>query len=35
MYILYVYFGKEGGVGEIREKVEGATVHKRGRKIPT
>jgi hypothetical protein len=22
-YILYVYFGKEGGVGEVRVKVEG------------
>jgi hypothetical protein len=22
LYILYVYFGKRGGVGEVREKVE-------------
>jgi hypothetical protein len=23
LHILYIYFGKEGGVGEVREKVEG------------
>ncbi len=32
LYILYVYFGKGGGMGEVREMVEGPTVLKRGRK---
>ncbi len=26
LYILYVYFGKGGGMGEVREKVEGQQV---------
>ncbi len=31
MYTLYVYFGKGGRVGEVRDNRE-ATVHKKGRK---
>ncbi len=34
LYILYVYFGKGGGVEEVREKVEGQQFT-RGVEIPT